>query len=135
MRPAGEVADKGVFHVSLVGFIAEAEEIEVVRVLEDFGGEASQRRREALVKVGDGLTLAEVELVLDLDGERVAWPGMLAGLLDRPFTQGGVVDLGEGVTMWNQGNWSDSGGLVAATSRDTHSRPRTSQPPAAGEVN
>ena len=94
-QEASDVADEGVFDVALVGLIAEAEEVEVVGIFEDFSGESSQPRRETLVEVGDGLTLAEVELVLDLDRERVARPGVLDGLLGIPFAEGGVVVLGK----------------------------------------
>lgn len=36
-----------------------------------------------------------MELVFDLDGERVAWPRILDGLPGIPFAEGGVVDFGE----------------------------------------
>ena len=67
----------------------------MVGVFEDFRGESSEGRCETLVKVGDGLSLAEVELVLDLNVERVAWPGVQDGLPGIPFPESGVVELGE----------------------------------------
>jgi hypothetical protein len=89
------VADEGVFDVALVGLIAQAEEIEMVRVLEDFGGEPSLRRGEPLVKVRDGQPLPKVELVFDLDDERVAGPSLPDGLPGIPFAQDGLGELGK----------------------------------------
>ena len=48
-----------------------------------------------MLKVGDGSTLSQVELVLDLDGKGIAGPGLLKGFPGIPVTQGGVGELGE----------------------------------------
>ncbi len=48
-----------------------------------------------MFKVGDGSTLPQVELVLDLDGSGIAGPGLLKGFTGIPVTQGGIGELGE----------------------------------------
>jgi hypothetical protein len=39
--------------------------------------------------------LAEVELVFNLNGERVAWPRVLDGLVGIPFSEVGIVEFGK----------------------------------------
>ncbi len=86
-QKAGDVADEGVFDVALVGLIAKAQEIEVIGILEDLAGEPGLGRGETVFKVGHGSTLAEVELVLDLDGKGIAGPGLLKGFKGIPLAQ------------------------------------------------
>ena len=45
-QEAGDVADEGIFDVALVGLIAKAQEVEVVGILEDLGGEPGLGRGE-----------------------------------------------------------------------------------------
>ena len=51
------------------------------------GGEPGLGRGETVFKVGHGSTLAEVELVLDLDGKGIAGPGLLKGFKGIPLAQ------------------------------------------------
>ena len=61
---------EGVLDVALKGFVAEAEKIEQVGILQSFDGELGVRRWEVAIKVVDGDTLAQVELVLDVNIQR-----------------------------------------------------------------
>ena len=61
------MADEGIFNVALMGFIAKAEEVEVVRILEDLRGKPGLRQWEALINIRHGSTLPQVELVLNLN--------------------------------------------------------------------
>lgn len=60
-----------------------------------------------MLKVGDGSTLSQVELVLDLDGKGIAGPGLLKGFTGTPARQGEIGELGE------QGNDEKPGQLVS----------------------
>jgi hypothetical protein len=77
------------------GFVAEAEKVEEVGVLQGFDGELSVWRGEAAVEVGDGDALAQVELVLDLNIQRGPRPAMLDDLGRIPFALGVRGNLGE----------------------------------------
>ena len=78
-----------------LGLVAKSKEVEVVRVFEDLRGQPGLGRREALVEVGEGSPLAQVELVFDLDGEGVAGPGVLESLAGIPIAERRLGELGD----------------------------------------
>lgn len=84
-----------VFDVALKGFVAKAEKVEEVGVLQGFDGELGVRRGEVAVEVGDGDALAQVELVLDVNIQRGPRPAMLDDLGRIPFALGVCRNLGE----------------------------------------
>ena len=93
-QEAGDVADKGVLDVALVGFVAEAEEVEMVRVFQNLSGESGLRRGQAAFKVGYGSSLPHVKLVFDLDGE----PFPVARIVPAP--RGHTTRAGRGRRAW-----------------------------------
>ena len=87
------MAHKRIFDVSLVRLVPETEEIEVLGVLQDLGGEPGVRRAEALVKIRYRGAFSEVQLVLDLNIKSVARPGLCHRLAGIPLAQGRIVNL------------------------------------------
>jgi hypothetical protein len=67
----------------------------VVRVFENLRGEGSVGSRKLLLKIGDGGSLTQIELVLNLHFQRGAGPGVLDSLERIPFAHTGVCNLGE----------------------------------------
>jgi len=94
-QEAGDVADQGAFYVALVGLIAEAQEIEMVGVSENFLGKLNLGLGQALGEVGHCRAFAQVELGLDVGLQGRAGPGTFDGADGVPFALVGVRGLGQ----------------------------------------
>jgi hypothetical protein len=91
----GDVPHEGVLDVALNGFLAEAEKLEHVGVLQGLDGELGVRRGEVAVEVGDRGAMAQVELVLDVNIQRGPRPAVPDDLGCIPFAVGVCGNLGE----------------------------------------
>ena len=81
------------FDRTLVGVVAETEEVEEVGVLGDLLCEVRLRRRERLGEIGDGFALAFMKRGADLQGQDVATPAVLGGPPGIPEADGAVFYL------------------------------------------
>ena len=67
------------FQVALVCFFAEHQKIEVVRIFRDLLCKIGLRRRQGAIEVGDGFSLAQVEMALDLVDQNRPAPAVMDG--------------------------------------------------------
>ncbi len=89
------MANKGVFDVTLVRFVPKTKEVEPVGIFENLRGQPSLRGGQAVVEVGEGRPLAQVQPAADLAGQGVARPRLGHRLPGVPGPLFGVVYLGQ----------------------------------------
>ena len=82
--------EQAAFQVPLVGFSAEREELKIIGVFKKLPGEVGLRRGQGAVKIGLRLSLARIEIALDLVDEDIAAPAVLDGLPDVPKALGSI---------------------------------------------
>lgn len=87
------MAHQRILDVVLVRFFPEAQEVEVVRVLQRFHRQLRVRSGEVGAEVGEGSALSQVQLALDLRLERRPRPAVLDCLRRVPFPCAGFADL------------------------------------------
>ena len=92
---AGDMADEGILDVAFMRFIPEAEEIEVVGVFQNLCGKIGMDRGEPLLEVVHRCPLTQIQLVIDVQLQRGAGPGLPDCLTGIPFALGRIGDLGE----------------------------------------
>lgn len=88
-----QVADKPGFQLPLVKRLLQGEEVENVGVFQKLTGQVGLWGGQALLKVGNRLSLAFVGVAFDLMPESIAAPALFDGLLHVPETGGKVYDL------------------------------------------
>jgi len=94
-QEARDMADERALDVVLVGFVAQAEEIEVVGVFERLDCELRVGRGQVALEVGERRTLPQVQPALDAGFERRARPTLPRGLGRVPFAFARICNLGQ----------------------------------------
>ena len=90
-----QMLQQAALQVALVRFFAEHQKIEVVGIFGDFLREIGLRRREGAIEVGDGFSLAPVEIALDLVNQNRPAPAVMDGgpsVPDTLVTVGNLVE-------------------------------------------
>src|SRR5690349_3472156 len=79
------MVNEGLLDFALSAQIGGAEEVEKVRILEHLRCHVRIRGRKRGLEVGEGSTVAEVRSPVDLKGQDIARPSVLACRPDVPF--------------------------------------------------
>jgi hypothetical protein len=87
------VLDQPALPLPLAGRVGQGEEVEDVGVFEDLLGQVGLRRGQRFLEIGDRLTLAAVEIELDLMRQHGAGPTIFGRLLRVPESLQWRLDL------------------------------------------
>ena len=90
-----DVADDGILDVALVGLLAQAQEIEMVRVLEHLCDQPCLGRRQPAIEVVQRRPLPQVEPALDMRFEDGTGPALRERPRRVPLSGDGVGNLGQ----------------------------------------
>ncbi|MNT69842.1 hypothetical protein D3C72_2081840 [compost metagenome] len=75
----GDVLHQRAFDLAFLCFIAQAKEIEAVRVFQRLNGQIGLRRGQALIEVGNGFARALQQAGFDMDVQHIPRPAMFDG--------------------------------------------------------
>lgn len=83
-QKAGDVCDHGCFDGAFIGFCADGQEVENIRVLEDVPGQVGLWFGQTLFEIGDGLAFPFPQTGFDLHDQDIAGPAVFDGLAGVP---------------------------------------------------
>ncbi|MNV66993.1 hypothetical protein D3C71_1597750 [compost metagenome] len=75
----GDVLYQRILDLAFLCFIAQAEEIEAVRIFQRLDGQIGLRCRQALIEVGDGFARALQQAGFDMDVQHIPRPAIFDG--------------------------------------------------------